>query len=181
MDQDTRPRRVIAGETYVLDLWTTSDAFEWQARLADLGLEAFAMALSERNQLWAQLDEADFAVIARHIADKLKGANLSTTMVELLGGVWRIEKRAKGDVPVQLSDDYETRFRGNLTRVYELAGWVIAENFKDFTIAGAWCLRGLLLLSALRQTVGAASAIGEMTEPQEEAPAEASEAPSTAT
>lgn len=149
------PEAVIDGQRYRLELWMTSDAFSWQARLAEVGLESAAMALSSTDRSWATLREADFPAIARTILEKVEAAVLPTFMQQLLAGVYIELDAGKGVTWKKLAEaGYETRFRGRTLTLYKLAGWVIAENFKDFMTAARWIAAALRALSSSDSTPG---------------------------
>jgi len=141
------PTTVIDGQQYKLELWITSEAFAWQARLAEVGLESVAMALSDSKRAWATLREADMPAIARTILEKVDAADLPKFIEKLLAGVYIVLDGGKGTVEKKLADaGYETRYRGKTMTLYKLAGWVIAENFADFMIAARWIAAALRAL-----------------------------------
>jgi hypothetical protein len=165
MDTRANPKLEMDGESYLLDLWTTSDNFEWQQRLAELGLEAVAMLFEERKQEWADLTEADYPVIARELLSKLDRQRLGPTVKDLLKGVTRFDKAKNGTVPVRVLDNFDMKYRGQTLHVYKLCGWVIAENLSDFMIAARWlgkALQSAFSTVSKNATGDAAEVVAEM-------------------
>lgn len=125
-------------ETYVLELFATSKALEWQQRLANFGLEPLAMMLSERELPWSSAFDADLVVLSKTIIAKVNAEGLALFLTQLLSGVYLLRQAEHGIVAEPLAKDFEHRFRGRSLDVYRLAGWVLQENFRDFIVGVRW-------------------------------------------
>lgn len=128
--------------SYRLTLWPTSEAFDWQYRLARLGLESAASAISASGREWSDLEEADFASVAQTVLRSVEREGLSEFIKGILGKVEVLEENDEGkEVAVLLvgkGGGYEVRYAGRTMHLYRLVGWVIRENFSDFIPAVDW-------------------------------------------
>lgn len=118
----------IDGKTYNVTPWSGTKAARMLARLVKLLGPALGTLMSSAGSLKGLLDaktsDVNFSQVFMSLSDRLDDQSFDQLIKELLEGV--------SEGPKFVTDDFDTRFSGEMTTMFKLVKASLEVNYGDF-------------------------------------------------